>query len=73
MNSSSPAPAKMLTWSLIQPYLTFLNSHKDDIEMIIKLKDKGKLDVSTVENTITKAIIEMHDLVTKILNENSII
>ena len=51
MNSS--APAKSLTWSLIQPYLTFLKTHHDDIDMVTKLKDNGKLKVSTVEETIT--------------------
>ena len=71
MNSSSSA--KMLTWSLIQPYLDFLKSHQDDIDSIIKLKDKGKLIVSGAEDMMTKAIIEMHDVVSKILHENSII
>jgi hypothetical protein len=71
MNSSSPA--KMLIWSLIQPYLDFLKSHQDDVDMVIKLKDKGKLIVSVAEEMMTKAIIEMHDVVTKILHENSII
>jgi hypothetical protein len=63
----------MLTWSLIQPYLDFLKSHQDDVDMVIKLKDKGKLTVSAAEEMMTKAIIEMHDAATKILNENSII
>jgi hypothetical protein len=63
----------MLTWSLIQPYLDFLKSHQDDVDMVIKLKDKGKLTVSAAEEMMTKAIIEIHDAVTKILNENSII
>jgi hypothetical protein len=71
MNSSSPA--KMLTWSLIQPYLEFLKSHQDDVDMVIKFKDKGKFTVSLAEEMMTKSIIEMHDVVSKILNENSII
>ena len=71
MNSSSSA--KMLTWSLIQPYLEFLKSHQDDVDMVIKFKDKGKFTVSLAEEMMTKSIIEMHDVVSKILNENSII
>jgi hypothetical protein len=71
MNSS--IPPKLLIWPIIQPYLDFLKPHQDDIDMVIKLKDKGKLSISAAEETMTKAIIEIHDVVAKILHENSII
>jgi hypothetical protein len=69
----SSAPAKSLTWSLIQPYLTFLKTHDAQIAKLISLKDEGILEVSIVETKISMAIIQMHDAVVKILNENSII
>ena len=71
MNSSSPA--KSLTWSLIQPYLTFLKTYEAQIAKLISLKDDGILEVSIIETKLTSAIIQMHDTVSKILNENSII
>ena len=51
MNSSSPA--KSLTWTLIQPYLTFLKTHQDDIELVTKLKENGKLEVNAAEEMLT--------------------
>jgi hypothetical protein len=71
MNSSPPA--KSLTWSLIQPYLTFLKTYEAQIAKLISLKDDGILEVSIIETKLTSAIIQMHDTVAKILNENSII
>jgi hypothetical protein len=71
MNSSSPA--KTLSWSLIQPYLTFLKTHDTQIAKLISLKDEGVLALHIVEDTITKAMIQMHDFVVKILNDNKII
>ena len=71
MNAS--APAKSLTWSLIQPYLTFLKTHDTQIAKLTSLKDEGVLDVSEVEVKITKLLVQMHDTVVKILNDNSII
>jgi hypothetical protein len=50
-----------------------LKTHQDEIEMVTKLKDIGKLKVNSAEETITLALIEMHDTVVKILNDNSII
>jgi hypothetical protein len=70
--SSSP-PDKSLSWSLIQPYLAFLRTHETQIAKLISLKDEEVLEVTIVETKITKAIIQMHDTVAKILNENSII
>ncbi len=67
------APAKSLTWSLIQPYLTFLKSHDNQIAKLISLKDDGILELAIVETKITAVIIQMHDTVFKVLNENSII
>ncbi len=71
MNSS--APVKSLTWSLIQPYLTFLKNHDSQIAKLISLKDDGVLELPIVETKITAAIIQIHDTVVKILNENRII
>jgi hypothetical protein len=71
MNSSSPA--KTLSWSLIQPYLTFLKTHDTQIAKLISLKDEGVLALHIVEDTITNAMIQMHDFVVKILSDNKII
>ncbi len=70
---SSVAASKSLSFSLIEPYLTFLKNHDDQITKLISLKDDGVLDLPIVETKITAAIIQMHDTVVKILNENSII
>ena len=51
MNSSSPA--KSLSWTLIQPYLTFLKTHQEEIEMVTKFKDNGKLKVNVSEEMLT--------------------
>ena len=71
MNSSSIS--KQLTWPLIQPYLAFLKAHQDEVEMVTKLKEVGKLKVPAAEESMTQAIVEMHDTVVKILGENNII
>ncbi len=71
MNASSTT--KHLTWSLIQPYLTFLKKHLDETEMVTKLKDAGKLKVPAAEESMTQTIIEMHDTVIKILGDNNIV
>ena len=71
MNSSSAS--KQLAWSVIQPYLTFLKSHQDEIEMVTKLKDISRLKLPAVEESLTQAIIDMHDTVVKILGDNKII
>jgi hypothetical protein len=52
MNKSS-SPTKSLTWALIQPYLAFLKSHLDEIDMVIKLKDIGKLKIPAAEEMMT--------------------
>jgi hypothetical protein len=51
MNSSSAS--KQLSWSLIQPYLTFLKTHQDEIEMVTKLKEVGKLKLPAAEESLT--------------------
>jgi hypothetical protein len=71
MNSSSASI--QLTWSVIKPYLTFLKSHQDEIEMVTKLKDAGKLKLPAAEESVTQVIVEMHDTVVKILGDNKII
>jgi hypothetical protein len=43
---SFSASAKSLTWSQIQPYLTFLKTHDTQITKLISLKDEGVLEVS---------------------------
>jgi hypothetical protein len=50
-----------------------LKTHDTQIAKLTSLKDEGVLEASIVENKITVAIIQMHDNVVKILNENSII
>ena len=55
MNSSSAV--KSLTWSLIQPYLTFLKTHDTQIAKLISLKDEGVLELPIVETKITNAMI----------------
>jgi hypothetical protein len=71
MNAS--AATKQLTWPLIQPYLAFFKTHHEDVEMVTRLKENGKLKLPAAEESITQAIIEMHDFVVKILRENNII
>ena len=51
MNSS--VATKQLTWSLIQPYLAFLKTHQDEIDMVNKLKDAGRLKVPAAEEMLT--------------------
>ena len=41
--------------------------------MVTKLKDDGKLKVPAAEESLTQAIIEMHDTVVKIIGENNIV
>lgn len=41
--------------------------------MVTRLKDNGKLKVPAAEESMTQAIVEMHDTVVKLLGENSII
>jgi hypothetical protein len=69
----SSSATKQLTWPLIQPYLTFLKTHQDEIDMIIKLKDVGKFKLPAAEESLTQAILEMHDTVLKLLRDNHII
>jgi hypothetical protein len=71
MNSSSSA--KSLTWPQIQTYLTFLKNHDSQIAKLISLKDDGVLEISEIEVKITKLLVQMHDTVVKVLNENGII
>jgi hypothetical protein len=71
MNAS--AATKQLTWPLIQPYLAFLKTHQEDVESVLRLKENGKLKLPAAEESITQAIIEMHDFAVKMLRENSII
>jgi hypothetical protein len=73
INMNESSPLKSLSWPLIQPYLTFLKSHQDDIEMVTKLKENGKLKIPAAEESLTQAIVEMHDTVVKILGENKVI
>lgn len=67
------SPAKTLSWPLLQPYVSFLKLHDNQITQLINLKDQGVLDVSEIEVKITKLLVQMHDTVTKILNDNRII
>ncbi len=41
--------------------------------MVTKLKEVGKLKIPAAEESMTQAIIEMHDTVVKILGENNIV
>jgi hypothetical protein len=50
-----------------------MKTHDAQIAKLISLKDDGVLEVPIVETKITMAIIQMHDAVVKILNENSIV
>jgi len=40
---------------------------------VTKLKDAGKLNVPAAEESLTQAIIEMHNTVVKIIGENNIV
>ncbi len=41
--------------------------------MVTRLKEVGKLKVPAAEESMTQAIIEMHDMVVKLLRDNNIV
>ena len=53
-------------------FLTFLKTHETDIASLVRQKDQGEVEVFEIEANITKVIVQMHDTVVKILNENKI-
>ena len=71
MNLSSPVNS--VPWPQIQTYLTFLKAHDTQIAMLIKLKDDGFLDIAEVEIKITRALVQIHETVDKLLKQNTII
>ncbi len=50
-----------------------MKTYEGQIAQLISLKDEGVLEESAIETKITFIIIEIHDTVTRLLNENSII
>ena len=62
-----------MPWSQIQPYLAFLKNHDTQIAKLLSLKDEDFLSVSEVEVKITKALVQMHETITKVLRDNNII
>ena len=60
-------------WPQISTYLPFLKTHDTQIAMLIKLKDDNLLGVPEVSQSITKALVQMHDTVSKLLKDNNII
>ncbi len=41
--------------------------------MVTRLKEVGKLKLPAAEESMTQAIIEMHDMVVKLVRENNIV
>ncbi len=64
---------KSIPWPQIQTYLPFLKTHDTQLAMLIKLKEDNLLGVPEVSQSITKALLQMQETVTKLLSDNNII
>ena len=50
-----------------------MKTHETQVSKLVSLKDDGFLDVTEIEMKITKALVQMHETVNKLLKDNNVI
>ena len=50
-----------------------MKTHETQVSKLVSLKDDGFLDVTEVEMKITKALVQMHETISKLLKDNNVI
>jgi len=50
-----------------------MKTHETQVSKLVSLKDDGFLDVTEIEMKITKALVQMHETISKLLKDNNVI